>query len=186
MKYNVDTFNEVQNDLIVDVDYFISVTDKVVKEYTGELDRLMERVKSDIIVIDNPSLDTLEKYFLELTNALYFISTSSEKLAIFDALSKTNAMEKYNTTYLNHQNSNVGNVGAKKPTVAESTAVSENAAIYEQTTNDIYNKAYKMVKAKIDSANIMVSTISKIISKRMQEMNLSNNPTGRQLLVESI
>ena len=67
------------------------------------------------------------------------------------------------------------------------TAQAESAAQYEGIVNDIYAKAYKIVKSKIESANTMLSAISKIISKRMSEMQLNSvTPTGKQILNENI
>ena len=44
---------------------------------------------------------------------------------------------------------------------------------------------YKIVKNKIDAANIMISTLSKIISLRMSDMKLSGiSSNGKQLLNE--
>ena len=73
----------------------------------------------------------------------------------------------YNTAYLNNQIKDAEK--KNKTTVAENTAIAENSAIYEGTVNDIYNKAYKIVKNKIDAAQTMISTLSKIMSKRIQE-----------------
>ena len=99
----------------------------------------------------------------------------AEKLGIYDALTKTAFKETYNKIYLENQSS-VGGVGTKKPTVAESTAVAENATVYEATINDLYNRVYKTVKVKLDSANTMLSSISKLISRRMSEIQTSYTP----------
>ena len=57
----------------------------------------------------------------------------------------------------------------------------------EGIVSDIYAKAYKIVKSKIESASTMLSAISKIISKRMSEMQLNSvTPTGKQILNENI
>ena len=78
-----------------------------------------------------------------------------------------------------------------KPTVAELTAYAEGESINEQVTNEIYSRAYKIIKAKIDSAQTMTSTLSKTISRRMSEQQLSGaQPAGispaRQILNEMV
>lgn len=167
----------------------ISLSEDVVRSYTKELDSIMLNVKTYVVDIENPSLDILEKYFLELANCVYFMSEKVEKVGLHDDISKLVMNEAYNKAYLDYKNSNNGVPGAKKPTDAESTTVAETKIIEESTINSIYNRTYKTIKAKIDSAQTMISTISKIISLRSQEMQLTqiqpNVPVTRQILNES-
>lgn len=178
--------NNLQESLEDNMLYFTNIVDRVVSEYTSGLDELMQNIYTDVISVKNPSISILENYFLRLTNAIYFVGESVERLGIYDSLTKAAAQETYNKTYISHQSSNNGVVGAKKPTVAESTAISENASIYDKTMNDIYNSTYKIVKNKIDAANTMISTLSKIISLRMSDMKLSSTVGNKQILNEDI
>ena len=99
-------------------------------------------------------------------------------------MSKNSYREVYNNKYLGL--TDVGD-SKKKPTVAELTALSENEAQYEGIVNDIYAKAYKILKNKIEAATTMLNSISKIISKRMIEMQLNSvAPSGKQILNETI
>lgn len=175
---------EYLQEVKTDVSYIKNMLDDIVLEYTCGLDDIMAKVQTEIINVDCPAIMTIEKYFLELSNYLYFMCEKIEKLGVYDSISKTKAQEVYNMKYLEHQHINDGKVGNKKPTVAESQVVSENASIYEKTINDIYNKAYKIIKAKVNSAEMMVSTLSKIFSYRMQESQLSVSQTHRQILNE--
>jgi hypothetical protein len=108
-----------------------------------------------------------------------------EKLGLFDSLSKSKAQETYNLKYLEYQHKNDGVVGSKKPTVAEITAQAETASLYDSTMSDVYAKAYKTIKNKISAAETMISTLSKILSHRMQESQLTTKQTERQILNES-
>lgn len=149
------------------------IIENVVKSYTAELDRIMCMIKTDIVERQDPApIEIIEKYFLELSNCLYFISENSEKLGIYDSISKSVAKETFNNYYMDDTTSK--DEKGKKKTVAELTALAENAAIYEQTVNDIYNKAYKTVKAKVSSAENMCGALSKIMSRRMSELQLSS------------
>lgn len=163
--------------------YFYDLTFKVVDSYVSPLDDLMKKINSEIIEIDQPALNTLEKYFLELSNCLYFMGDKLEKLGIYDVMSKNAYKEVYNKSYL--QLTDIGDV-KKKPTVAELTAQAENEAQYESVVSDVYSKAYKIVKTKIDAATTMLNSLSKIISKRMAEMQLNSiTPSGKQILNEN-
>lgn len=159
---------ELQNKISEDVGYFTSLIDKIVEDNTSSLDRILGEICDNVVRVDNPSTETIEKYFLELTNCLYFMQERVEKLNIYDSLSKISYKEAYNNSYMNPQ------LDKSKPTVAELTAYAEGNTIYEQSLNEMYNKAYKIVKSKIDSAQTMVQTLSKVLSKRINDSQLSN------------
>lgn len=168
-----------------DADQVVSLLNDIVKEYSEDLDNIMKDIQDNIIIDNNPAIITIEKYFIELSNCLYMMCEKSERLGIFDSISKSKAQETYNMKYLEHQSSNMGKPGTKKPTVAESTATAEMNALYDKTVNDIYSKAYKILKNKISAAETMVTTLSKILSHRIQESNMMTTQTGRQILNEN-
>lgn len=161
-----------------------AIIDNVVNEYSVDLDKVMNEIHNNVICDQCPAIVTIEKYFLELSNCLYRMCEKVEKLGVFDSISKSKAQETYNMKYLEHQSSNMGVPGAKKPTVAESTANAEMEALYDKTVNDIYSRAYKILKNKISAAETMVSTLSKILSHRIQESQMTVTQTGRQILNE--
>ena len=115
----------------------------------------------------------------QLSNALYFTCEKVERLGIYDSLSKSRAQEVYNTKYLE-----VTSGAGKKPTVGETQAMSENEALYDKTLNDVYNRAYKVLKSKVAAAETMVSTLSKVLSHRMQESQMTVSQTERVILNE--
>ena len=165
-----------------------NIVDKVVSSYTDSLTQIMMEIDDNIVKVDNPSTDIIEKYFLMLSNALYFVSERTERVGIYDDISKLAFQEAYNLAYLDSQNKNNGVSGAKKPTVAESTAEAENSTVEQATINMLYSRAYKMIKVKIDAAQNMVGTLSKIMSRRIQEFGLSyiQKDNSRQILNEEV
>ena len=160
--------------------YFEDTLLQIVTAHSDVLDDLMKNIYLDVIQVDYPSIDTLEKYFLELTNTLYFMGEKLELLGIRDTVSKSQYKEAYNKAYLANQIKDSDR--KNKTTVAENQAVAETAALYESAVNDIYKKAYQLVSYKIDAGSEMIKTLSKIITKRLNEMQLSernyNIPTG--------
>lgn len=185
INFNSSYFDEInENKTTVE-----SIVDSVVSSYTESLDNIMKDIADEIINIDNPSTDVIEKYFLMLSNALYFVAERTERVGIYDDISKLAFQEAYNIAYMNSQNSNNGVPGAKKPTVAESTATAENDTIEQATINMLYSRAYKMINIKINSAQTMVHTLSKIMSRRIQEFGLTSiqrDNSTRQILNEGV
>lgn len=171
--------------------YALDIIESVIQHYTENLDDLMNQIKKNILEdAAAPDTDLLEKYFLALSNTIYFVSSEVEKLGVYNAISKISYKESYNNFYMNPK------LEKAKPTVAELTAYAEGEAIYDQTVNEIYARAYKTLQLKINAAETMVSTISKILSRRISEQKLSSiqplglssglstSLTGRQVLTE--
>ena len=163
------------------------VVESTVKAYTEPLNKVMEGITNDLVNVDNPPISVIEKYFLELSNAIYFVSETTEKVGVFDGVSRALAREIYNNAYVYHQNKTTDDPKAKKPTVGESTAYAESEALENTMVNEIYSRAYKIIKAKVASAETMVSTLSKILSRRMAENQFSGvNNNTRQILNEEV
>ena len=157
--------------------YFDDIVVDIVSKYTKSLDDIMNKIKEALVDSDNITEPDVEKYFLELSSALYYIAEQSERLSVYDIISKAAYKEVYNAAYLGNQ---VKDAEKKnKTTVAENQAVAENASIYESAVNEMYSKAYKIVKLKVEAAQTMTSTLSKILSKKMQESSFESTTQGK-------
>ena len=169
---NNEALQNVVNDINTNVEYVKKMSDDIVKEYTGLLDELMKDIADNIIGNDNVPDAILEKYFLELTNAMYFIGSKSEFLGLYEDLSKANMRLKYNQAFSDNQINGITN--GKKPTVDENRVFAENSSMNETIVNSLYSRSFRIIKSKVESANEMIKTLSKIISKRMNERDYSD------------
>lgn len=151
------------------ISYIKTISDEIVSNYTSDLDTLMREINENIVVQDNPSDRIIEKYFSELTNALYFIGAKCEYLGFYEDVSKSNAKLKYNQAYFENKAKSMGLDKKSQPTVADNQIAAENASITETAVNFIYSRSFKIIKLKIESAQEMVKTLSKLLSKHMQE-----------------
>ena len=165
---NPDKINEVVRSTENNVDYFTTISDKIVTSVTTDLENLMLRIKQNTVGQD-VSDDDLEQFIMELSNLLYFMGSRLENMGIKDDLSKIAAKEVYNNAYIDMLKTE-----NKKPTVAELSAKSDDISKYETIMNTIYSRAYKQIKFKIDAAYEMLNSLRKIITKRMQEAQLSS------------
>lgn len=180
---NLHDWKEGLVELDTNVDYLNNIVEEVVKSYTQSLDDIMEEIHLRIIDEDDPDVRILEKYFLELSNCLYFMSERVEKLGIYDSISKLKYQEDYNNAYMNPE------LDKQKPTVAELTAYAEGRSIQSKAMNEIYSRAYKIIKNKIDASNTMISTLSKCVSRRMSDVQLTAmqpNIPNRKILNEEV
>ena len=162
---------ELMNDTDSNVEYFNKVATETAIKYTELLDKLMRKIYSNVVNKDATD-GQLEKYYLELTNTVYFMGDKLEQLNINGDMAKASEKEVYNNAYLANQVKD--SEKKNKTTVAENQAVAEQESQYEAVVSSIYDHAYKMVKFKIDAAKDMINTLRKVISRRMQEQQLSS------------
>lgn len=180
--FNIDsnTVEEVVNTTETNAEYFNNIASKIVSALTSDLDGLMTDLQQDAVQ-NEASDEILERYVLELSNMLYFMGTKLESMGIKDDLSKLAAKEVFNGAYLDAPVDEKG----KKPTVAEITANAENASKYETIMNNIYSRAYRQIKFKIDAAYEMLATLRKVITKRMQDAQLSMQRNNGNVVIGS-
>lgn len=167
---------ELMKDTDNNVEYFNNVATETANKYTEVLDKLMKIIYSGVVKNDATD-EQLEKYYLELTNVVYFMGDKLEQLNISGDMAKASEKEVYNKAYLSNQIKD--SERKNKTTVAENQAVAEQESQYEAVVSSIYEHAYKMVKFKIDAAKDMINTLRKVISRRMQEQQLSSFGNGK-------
>ena len=169
---DVDKVNMLISQTTMNVAYFNNTCAEVIKKYSESLDNLMSDLYIECIKESDPSTDVLEKYYLELSNMIYFMMEKLEKLGVYADMSKSATKEIYSKAYLSAQVKDT--VDRKnKTTVAECQAQADLASQYESVVGAIYDHAYKVVKGKIDSAKDMMNTLRKILSVKSTEMQLS-------------
>ena len=167
---DVETMNSMVEEIETNVRYYTDISDRIINQYTSDFDELMRDLKRDIIE-NEPTDLLLEKYLLELNNMLYFLGSKLESVGIKDDLSKLSAKEVFNEAYLASREKDAER--KNKTTVAELTAIADDASKYETVLNSIYSRVYKQIKFKMDAGYDMVNSLRKIISRRMQEASLA-------------
>ena len=146
-----------------------NLTNKLVADYCKGLDELVYSL--DIIVKDfkhPPTNDMLDYYVVNLPIQLYFSGEAQENLGIKVDVAKAIKQEKYNEIYREVSG-----------TIADKTAESELASQSEEITRIIYDRAYKIVKEKMEAASKLLDSVKKVMSRRMTEMQLSKVDDGR-------
>ena len=123
---------------------------------------------------------TLERYYLELTNMLYFMAQRVEQLNVYADMAKAQAKEVYNKSYLINSAAK-DEKGKSMRTVAENTALAEEDSKYESTLETIYKSAYSVAKAKVQAGFEMVNTLRKILTVRGLEMQLGLQNTRGEM-----
>lgn len=141
----------------------------IVAHYSSELDEYVEFIMSLLMDDSNPPTDLeLDDFCMRLSTLIYFTSTGCEQLGIRDDLSKSAYKDAYNTARAMIQ----------KGTVADKNAQAEIDSLQEHLVAVVYNKSYKILKAKVESAQEILASVKKVMSRRISEQELSRIQTN--------
>ena len=136
----------------------------IIERYSGELDDYMSFIRGILRNDEQPPTDAeLDDFALNLSTMIYYTSVGAEQMGIRDDISQSKYKEAYN----------VARSLQKSGTVADKNTQAELDAMAEKVVNIVYNKSYKILKAKVESAQEVLSSVKKIISRRMNEAELS-------------
>lgn len=142
----------------------------IIQPYCKDLDNYIEFIGDILKDGQNPpTAEELDDFCLNLSTYIYFAGGMCEQLGIRDDISKAVWKDTYNSA----------RVSQDKGTVADKDTMAELIAQQEQLTNICYNRAYKTMKAKVENAQELLSSIKKVISRRMQEYELTHIGGGR-------
>ena len=172
--------NEIQkamDSVKVNSDYFEKLYSDLVKEECESLDNLMSDMYVECIKdSDTVPLDMLEKYYLELSNMIYFMNTRVEKLGVMADMAKSAYNSVHNTKLI--EASEVKDDKGKVRASAICTAEAEIKAYHDEIVADVYRHAYNAVKSKVASGMDMMNALRRILSTRTEEMKLANTGAG--------
>lgn len=146
-----------------------AVVSELIEEHCKQIDELIFKFRSCLLNKEEPVTEwELDDVCMKIPAHLYFLGEAQEKFGIKEDVSKSIKMELYNQV---HQQT--------KGTIADKQAASEAATLEEEIVHRAYQRAYKRIKQKIEAAYELVSSVKKVISRRMGEQDLANVDSGR-------
>ena len=141
----------------INVTYFNNACAEVIKKYSEPLDNLMGDLYIECIKGGNATVSVLNKYYLELSNMVYFMMDKLEQVSVYADMAKSASKETYSKSYLSNQIKEAG-TGKNKTTVAELQAQAELSSQYESVVSYIYDLASKVVIGKVERAKYIMNT----------------------------
>ena len=163
--YEVDRKEIRKNQKMVETDYkeLEEIINRIIKPYCEDLDDYVKRITNALHDVNNPpTTSELDYYCMHLSTDIYWAASMSEQLGIKDDISKALYKEMYNTARDNSEG-----------TVADKNTLAELASQQEYLTNVCYNRAYRIMKAKVENAQELLQSIKKVLSHRINEENLT-------------
>lgn len=163
--FNMDKKKVLRIKKNVEADYsqLNEIIQKIINPYCESLDDYVEHITDTLSDSENlPTNEQLEAFCMNLSTHIYWAGSMVERLGIKDDISRAIYKEVYNTRRDNEEG-----------TVADKNSLAELASQQEYLTNVCYNRAYKIMKAKVENAQELLSSCKKVLSHRMQEMELT-------------
>ena len=145
-------------------DKVMEIVNGIIQPYCKALDEYVDFIQSLLDDTEQPPTDQeLDDFVLNLSTQIYFAGGMCEQLGIRDDISKAVWKEMYHTSRAN----------IDKGTVADKDSLAELNAQQEQIVNICYNRAYKIMRAKVENAQELLQSCKKVIGRRMQETELT-------------
>ncbi len=138
-----------------------NVINNIVVKYTENIDTLITNIRNAVNDIKYPiTNEDLEQIVLKLPIELFYLNTAVESAGIKLDLSNQLKETLYNTYY------NEISGTAKERDIYATEKLKE-----DNLVNVIYKRVYSILRNKIDSAYELLSSVKKVLTKRMSEIN---------------
>lgn len=168
----VNLFENIKLDKIKEIQLHVEnnsktindIVDSIIKSYAEDLDNYVLFIKDCLNDGQNPPTDAeLDDFCMNLSTYIYFASGMVEQLGIRDDIAKAVYKEMYHTTRASQD----------KGTVADKDSLAELNSQQELLTSICYTRAWKTMKAKVESAQELLQSCKKVLSRRMTEAELT-------------
>lgn len=164
IKLDKDKVNAVQDQVDENSYYVDKIVDELVHEYCSDLDNYVASIRARVADKNNPPTNQeIESYLMNLPSLLYFAGGAIETLGVREDMAKAIKTEVYSKKF----------VESEFKTVGDKKAFAELEAQEEFIVQSAYQRAYKKIKLRLDIATELLASLKKVLSSRMQEMELT-------------
>lgn len=140
------------------------IVGNIINPYVKDLDNYVSFIRECLADGQNPPTDVeLDDFVMNLSTYIYFASGMCEQLGIRDDIAEAVYKEMYHSARSK----------LDEGTVADKNSLAELEAQKENIVAICYARAYKTVKAKVESAQELLSSCKKVLSRRMAESELT-------------
>lgn len=166
-------FDEVDKDKVESIkskveehsNELMDIVNSIIQPFCKDLDRYVIFISECLKDGEKPPTnDELDDFCMNLSTLIYFAGGMCEQLGIRDDISRAVYREVYHTARASQETG----------TVADKDSLAELYSQQEQITNICYNRAYKIMKAKVENAQELLGSCKKVLSRRMSEYELTH------------
>lgn len=169
MKFNITDENassltKIQENIESNAGALDRIVDEIISPYCRDLDKYVRFIKDCLKDGENPPTnEELDDFCMNLSTYIYFAGGTCEYLGIRDDIAKAVYKEMYHTARANQSSG----------TVADKDSLAELASQEEYIVSAAYNRAYRCMKTKVENAQELLQSCKKVLSRRMQEYELT-------------
>lgn len=135
----------------------------ITRQYTKPLDDIMVVCRSIFSSQDKITNEEVEDLLTQLPTALYFVNEGQEFVGLKEDIAKITKTTNYNIA----RNNATG-------TVADKNTTAELAVMNEEVNRIIYQRAYKMIKSKVEMGQEMINSLKRVFDARMMDYQIGN------------
>lgn len=155
--------NEILNQEILENSKLIEeIVYEICKNYTGDLDKIMNTCRNIFTSNQKITNQEIEDLLAQLPSTLYFVNEGQETIGIRQDIAEITKKSNYNIERMKAEG-----------TVADKNSAAESAVMNEAVNEIIYQRAYKMIRNKIELAQEMINSLKRIFDARMTEYQIS-------------
>lgn len=155
---------QIQTNIEQNAEKIDKIVEDIIRPYSKDLDNYVMFIRDCLKDGQNPpTTDELEDFCLNLSTFIYFAGGMCEQLGIRDDIAKAVYKEMYHSARAQQE----------KGTVADKDSLAELASQEEAMISSAYTRAYKLMKGKVENGQELLSSCKKVLSRRMQEMELT-------------
>ena len=163
MKFNItneDSLTKIQENIESNAGALDTIVNDIIAPYCRDLDKYVRFIKDCLKDGENPPTnEELDDFCMNLSTYIYFAGGTCEYLGIRDDIAKAVYKEMYHTARANQSSG----------TVADKDSLAELASQEEYIVSAAYNRAYKIMKSKVDNAQELLSSCKKVLTRRISE-----------------
>ena len=165
MKFNITDENassltKIQENIESNAGALDRIVDEIISPYCRDLDKYVRFIKDCLKDGENPPTnEELDDFCMNLSTYIYFAGGTCEYLGIRDDIAKAVYKEMYHTARANQSSG----------TVADKDSLAELASQEEYIVSAAYNRAYKIMKSKVDNAQELLGSCKKVLTRRISE-----------------
>lgn len=167
MKFNItdeDSLTKIQENIESNAGALDTIVNDIIAPYCRDLDEYVSFIKDCLKDGENPPTnEELDDFCMNLSTYIYFASGMTEHLGIRDDIAKAVYKEMYHTARASQESG----------TVADKDSLAELASQEEFIVSAAYTRAYRCMKMKVESAQELLQSCKKVLSRRMQEYELT-------------
>ena len=163
MKFNItdeDSLTKIQENIESNAGALDTIVNDIIAPYCRDLDKYVGFIKDCLKDGENPPTnEELDDFCMNLSTYIYFAGGTCEYLGIRDDIAKAVYKEMYHTARASQDTG----------TVADKDSLAELASQEEYIVSAAYNRAYKIMKSKVDNAQELLSSCKKVLTRRISE-----------------